>query len=65
LIKVMNLVALLIAPVIVTHADDTSLRAGVVIVGSVVLGVMIWVSKGRESGLEEDVAKAKATSTAA
>jgi hypothetical protein len=26
---------------------------------------MIWVSKGRESGLEEDVAKAKATSTAA
>jgi K(+)-stimulated pyrophosphate-energized sodium pump len=65
LIKVMNLVALLIAPVIVTHADDTALRAAVVIVGSVVLGVMIWVSKGRESGLEEDVAKAKATSSAA
>src|SRR6186997_1877022 len=54
LIKVMNLVALLIASVIVTHTDDTALRAGIVIVASVVLGVMIWVSKSRESGLEED-----------
>src|SRR4051812_29737190 len=65
LIKVMNLVALLIAPVIVAHADDTALRAGVVIVGAIVLGAMIWVSKSRESGLEEDVERAKAGTTAA
>jgi K(+)-stimulated pyrophosphate-energized sodium pump len=65
LIKVMNLVALLIAPVIVTHADDTALRAAIVIVGAVVLGAMIWVSKSRESGLEEDVERAKAGTTAA
>jgi K(+)-stimulated pyrophosphate-energized sodium pump len=65
LIKVMNLVALLIAPVIVTHADDTALRAGVCIVGAVVLGAMIWVSKSRESGLEDDVERAKAGTTAA
>jgi K(+)-stimulated pyrophosphate-energized sodium pump len=65
LIKVMNLVALLIAPLVVTHADDTALRAAIVIVAAVVLGAMIWVSKSRESGLEDDVAKAKAGSTAA
>jgi K(+)-stimulated pyrophosphate-energized sodium pump len=65
LIKVMNLVALLIAPVIVTHTDDTALRAAVCIVGAVVLGVMIWVSKSRESGLEDDVERAKAGTTAA
>jgi K(+)-stimulated pyrophosphate-energized sodium pump len=64
LIKVMNLVALLIAPLVVTHADDTALRAGIVIVAATVLGVMIWVSKSRESGLEDDVAKAKAGSAA-
>ena len=33
LIKVMNLVALLIAPLVVTHANDTALRIAVVIVG--------------------------------
>jgi K(+)-stimulated pyrophosphate-energized sodium pump len=65
LIKVMNLVALLIAPVIVTHTDDTALRAGIVIVGAIVLGAMIWVSKSRESGLEDDVERAKAGTTAA
>jgi K(+)-stimulated pyrophosphate-energized sodium pump len=65
LIKVMNLVALLIAPVIVTHADDTALRAAIVIVAAVVLGAMIWVSKSRESGLEGDVERAKAGTSAA
>jgi K(+)-stimulated pyrophosphate-energized sodium pump len=65
LIKVMNLVALLIAPVIVTHANDTALRAAIVIVGAVVLGAMIWVSKSRESGLEDDVERAKAGTSAA
>ena len=32
LIKVMNLVALLIAPIVVAHADDTALRVAVVVV---------------------------------
>ncbi|MDP9185501.1 MAG: sodium/proton-translocating pyrophosphatase, partial [Actinomycetota bacterium] len=64
LIKVMNLVALLAAPLVVTHTDDIALRAGIVIVAAVVLGAMIWVSKSRESGLEDDVARAKAGSTA-
>jgi K(+)-stimulated pyrophosphate-energized sodium pump len=65
LIKVMNLVALLIAPLVVTHTDDTALRAAIVIIAVTVLGAMIWVSKSRESGLEADVAKAKAGTTAA
>jgi K(+)-stimulated pyrophosphate-energized sodium pump len=65
LIKVMNLVALLIAPLVVTHTDDTALRAAIVIIAVAVLGAMIWVSKSRESGLEADVAKAKAGTTAA
>ena len=39
LIKVMNLVALLIAPVVVAHADDIALRAAIVVVAAAVLGV--------------------------
>ena len=39
LIKVMNLVALLIAPLVVTHADDTALRVAVVVVAVAVLSV--------------------------
>jgi K(+)-stimulated pyrophosphate-energized sodium pump len=65
LIKVMNLVALLIAPLVVEHTDDTALRAGIVIVAVVVLGAMIWVSKNRGSGLEADLEKAKAGTTTA
>ncbi len=65
LIKVMNLVALLIAPVVVQHADDTALRVAVVVISSTILGVMIWVSKNRTSGLEDDLAQAKVGSTAA
>ena len=38
LIKVMNLVALLIAPLVVTHADDAALRLAVSIVAVVILG---------------------------
>jgi K(+)-stimulated pyrophosphate-energized sodium pump len=59
LIKVMNLVALLIAPLVVEVADDTAIRVAVVLVSSVILGVMIWISKNRTSGLEDDLAQAK------
>jgi K(+)-stimulated pyrophosphate-energized sodium pump len=60
LIKVMNLVALLIAPLVVSHADDTALRVSICIVIAVVLAVAIWVSKSRESELREDIAAANA-----
>src|SRR5437764_7733607 len=54
LIKVMNLVALLIAPLVVEHSSDTGLRSAVVIVAVAVLAGAIWVSKSRKSELEED-----------
>ena len=41
------------------------LTLGTRVVVEGVLGAMIWVSKSRESGLEDDVAKAKAGTTAA
>jgi K(+)-stimulated pyrophosphate-energized sodium pump len=59
MIKVMNLVALLIAPVVFSQSDDIAVRAAIVIVSAAVLGVMIWISKNRSSGLEDDLAKAK------
>ena len=40
LIKVMNLVALLIAPLVVTHADDTALRMTIVIVTAAILAAV-------------------------
>ena len=55
LIKVMNLVALLIAPIVVTHADDTAIRVAVVAVSAVVLATMIWVSKSRKSELGDEI----------
>ena len=55
LIKVMNLVALLIAPLVVEMADDDALRYGIAIVAAVVLAVAIWVSKSRKSELEEEL----------
>jgi K(+)-stimulated pyrophosphate-energized sodium pump len=60
LIKVMNLVALLIAPLVVSHQDDVGLRAVVVIVSVVVLGTMIYVSKSRKSELGDEIKKAEA-----
>jgi K(+)-stimulated pyrophosphate-energized sodium pump len=64
LIKVMNLVALLIAPLVVSHTDDTSLRAVVVVVAVAVLGFAIYVSKSRTSELESEIQKARAGTTA-
>jgi K(+)-stimulated pyrophosphate-energized sodium pump len=51
----MNLVALLIAPIVVAHADDTPLRVAVVVIAAVVLASMIWVSKSRKSELESEI----------
>jgi K(+)-stimulated pyrophosphate-energized sodium pump len=45
LIKVMNLVALLIAPLVVAYADNEALRATVAIAAVVVLALAIWYSK--------------------
>jgi K(+)-stimulated pyrophosphate-energized sodium pump len=60
LIKVMNLVALLIAPLVVSHQDDVGLRAAIVIVSVAVLGTMIYVSKSRKSELGDEIKKAEA-----
>jgi K(+)-stimulated pyrophosphate-energized sodium pump len=65
LIKVMNLVALLIAPLVVTHAPDTALRIAIAAVAIAILGVMIYVSKSRKSELEAEIRQLDATSTAA
>ena len=51
LIKVMNLVALLIAPIVVTSADDLTLRLVVTIGASVVVAGMIWYSKSQKVDL--------------
>ncbi|MGH2723527.1 MAG: sodium-translocating pyrophosphatase [Actinomycetota bacterium] len=45
LIKVMNLVALLIAPLVVTFADDPAVRVAVAVGTLVVVGGAIWYSK--------------------
>jgi K(+)-stimulated pyrophosphate-energized sodium pump len=63
LIKVMNLVALLIAPVVVEHAADTGLRLAIGLIGVAVLAVAIWISKSRTSDL--DLSEAAAAPTTA
>ncbi|HVM11206.1 MAG TPA: sodium-translocating pyrophosphatase, partial [Actinomycetota bacterium] len=45
LIKVMNLVALLIAPIVVAAADDIGTRIVVSVLGTLILGLAIWHSK--------------------
>ncbi len=54
LIKVMNLVALLIAPLVVEYADETAVRITVGLVAAVILGASIYVSKARTSELDAD-----------
>jgi K(+)-stimulated pyrophosphate-energized sodium pump len=49
LIKVMNLVALLIAPLVVQLADDPALRIGVAAVAGLALAAAIWYSKSRRA----------------
>jgi K(+)-stimulated pyrophosphate-energized sodium pump len=49
LIKVMNLVALLLAPVVVSLADDTGTRIAIAVVAALVVAGMIWFSKSQRS----------------
>ncbi len=49
LIKVMNLVALLIAPLVVQLADEPALRVGVAAVAGLALAAAIWYSKSRRA----------------
>jgi K(+)-stimulated pyrophosphate-energized sodium pump len=51
LIKVMNLVALLMAPLVVSNANNTGLRIAVSVIGTLVLGAVIWYSKSRRPAL--------------
>jgi len=55
MIKVMNLVALLIVPVVVSQGENTAVRIGVVAVAATVIAAMIWVSKSRTSELGEEI----------
>ncbi|WP_157080087.1 sodium-translocating pyrophosphatase [Thermobifida cellulosilytica] len=57
LLKVMNLVALLIAPSVVIYADNLALRIGVTAVAVVVLvGAITWGKRRGTDGLAEDTA---------
>jgi K(+)-stimulated pyrophosphate-energized sodium pump len=58
LLKVMNLVALLIAPLVVAHAEDTALRLIVGSVSVVIVAVAIYISKTRKSDLDDELKKA-------
>ncbi len=57
LIKVMNLVALLIAPLVVQHQDDVGIRVAVAVIAAAVLGFAIYVSKSRRSELQLEDAR--------
>ncbi|WP_028648499.1 sodium-translocating pyrophosphatase [Nocardiopsis sp. CNT312] len=58
LLKVMNLVALLVAPAVVLYADDVALRVGITVVAVGVLVAAVLWSKNRGSGTETDLAGA-------
>ena len=57
LIKVMNLVALLFAPVIVEQTDNEVVRVVVVVIAVAVVASAIWVSKSRKSELVVETAQ--------
>jgi len=57
LIKVMNLVALLFAPVIVQQTDNEVVRVVVVVIAVAVVASAIWVSKSRKSELIVETAQ--------
>jgi K(+)-stimulated pyrophosphate-energized sodium pump len=57
LIKVMNLVALLIAPLVVSYAEDTAVRVVVAVGAGLVLAGAIWYSKRQKA---EDIAASPA-----
>ena len=51
LIKVMNLVALLIAPLVVEHQGQVGVRVAIGLAAAAILAIAIWVSKSRRSEL--------------
>ncbi|MBB2908974.1 K(+)-stimulated pyrophosphate-energized sodium pump [Streptosporangium becharense] len=51
LLKVMNLVALLIAPAVVAYADNTALRVGISVLAVGIIVAAVIVSKRRSAGL--------------
>ena len=56
LLKVMNLVALIVAPSVVIFQDDTVLRIGVTVVAiALLVGAVLW-SKRRGAGIETETA---------
>jgi K(+)-stimulated pyrophosphate-energized sodium pump len=65
LIKVMNLVALLIAPVIVRLADDPAVRISVAVVAAAVLAAMIYQAKTRRLDLGSELDEAETVPTSA
>jgi K(+)-stimulated pyrophosphate-energized sodium pump len=57
LLKVMNLVALIVAPSVVIYADNVVLRAGIAVTAvAVLVGAVLW-SKHRGGGTETDLAE--------
>ncbi|PWV45237.1 sodium-translocating pyrophosphatase [Nocardiopsis sp. L17-MgMaSL7] len=62
LLKVMNLVALIVAPSVVIYADNVALRVAVTVVAvGVLVGAVLW-SKNRGSGTETDLAETSGAS---
>ncbi|WP_033304571.1 sodium-translocating pyrophosphatase [Nocardiopsis alkaliphila] len=57
LLKVMNLVALIVAPTVVMYADNLALRIGVSVLAlGLLVGAVLW-SKNRGSGTETELAE--------
>ncbi|MCA1727036.1 MAG: sodium-translocating pyrophosphatase [Actinobacteria bacterium] len=61
LIKVMNLVALLIAPVVVSMSDNTGGRLSLAVGGAVILAGAVYVSKARKTEVLVDKVQAEET----
>ncbi|MEU3018834.1 MULTISPECIES: sodium-translocating pyrophosphatase [unclassified Nocardiopsis] len=58
LLKVMNLVALIVAPSVVIYADNVAVRVGATVIAvGVLVGAVLW-SKNRGAGTEDDLAEA-------
>jgi K(+)-stimulated pyrophosphate-energized sodium pump len=49
MIKVMNLVALLAAPLVVDYRNDTVLRISIAVVAGLIIAVAVWYSKSRRA----------------
>jgi K(+)-stimulated pyrophosphate-energized sodium pump len=49
MIKVMNLVALLVAPLVVEYRTDTAIRLAIAALAAIVIGGAVWYSKSRKA----------------